>query len=193
MHFFMLFSCVLCVVMQTDLAAEPQLQLYPVCRHKKSCSKFPLGEEKRSGCFFGGPPYSSLHTINSTLTAPWESMEDVDSSAECCLRRNRIHLGVGWAAESQCSCALAVLWDAMVLLMPSLFKARQGISAIHSGDGKSEPTASIGVISFIDKLNQLALRTAMEKMTHLFSAEAKAECWTFPSSHQFLSPTPVLS
>lgn len=73
------------------------------------------------------------------------------------------------------------------------FKARQGISAIHSGEGKSEPTAPIRIASFIDKLNQLALWTATEKMTHLFSVEAKAECWAFPSSHQFLSPTSVLS
>lgn len=79
---------------RNDLAAEPQMQLYPVCRHKESCSVLPLGG-KKVWFFFGGPPYSSLHTINSMLTAPWESMEDVDSSAECCLRRNRIHLCVG--------------------------------------------------------------------------------------------------
>lgn len=33
----------------------------------------------------------------------------------------------------------------------------------------------------------------MERMTHLFSAEAKAECWNFPSLHHFLSPISVLS
>lgn len=33
----------------------------------------------------------------------------------------------------------------------------------------------------------------MEKMTHLFFTEAKAECWTFPSSQHFLSPTSVPS
>lgn len=81
----------------------------------------------------------------------------------------------------------------MVLLIPSLFKASQGISAIHGGEGKSELTAPTRIASFIDKLNQLALWTATEKMTHLFSAEAKAGCWTLPSSHQFLSPTSVLS
>lgn len=80
---------------RNNLAAEPQSQLYPVCGHKESCSMSPLGKKKSSGCIFGGPPCSSLHTINSMLTAPWESMEDVDSSAECCLRRNRIHLCVG--------------------------------------------------------------------------------------------------
>lgn len=81
----------------------------------------------------------------------------------------------------------------MVLLIPSLFKAGQGISAIHSGKEKSEPTAPILITSLFDKLNQLAPWTAMGKMTHLFSAEAKAECWTFCFSHQFLSPTSVLS
>lgn len=63
-----------------------------------------------------------------------------------------------------------------MLLVPSLFKARQGISAIHCGEVKSEPTAPLRITSFVIKINQPALWTAMAKIRPLFSAEAKAEC-----------------